>query len=434
MWVAGEAKPTETHASATFRMSQTDFPRQAPSLSELISPQAVKTLDRAVDATPVMVYPWRNWAGDFMTGRPRELAPLTSLRFFAALMIVVFHARDFFPWPWLKQTPLFLPTGVSFFFVFSGFILTHVYRSKRISYLQFIWLRIARLWPVHAAMFLFVVALLPTRELFDTPTTGIVSLLLLQSYVPLMGYYLSWDGAAWSISTEFFFYLLFPFLLVAVDRTWHWKLGAALTLSLAIGLLTARLNLPPSAGPLDLAGVSFVIPFPPMRLAEFCLGMAACVVWSRWVQPMKAGALVWTILECAAVALTVAWLFNVQEVVSRITVYPLALWIFVAGGAPLFAVLIVALADGRGIVGRILSRREFVYLGAISFPLYLLHYPVMRLMQLRNVGETLVFGDIFFGSIVLHEVIEKPARIFLIGVRWPLFAQRENRFQATISD
>ena len=70
-------------------------------------------------------------------------------------------------------------------------------------------------------MFLFVAALLASHDATHTPLTAIANLLLVQSYVPLVGYQLSWDGAAWSLSTEFFFYLLFPFLLVAIDRTWH---------------------------------------------------------------------------------------------------------------------------------------------------------------------------------------------------------------------
>lgn len=170
-----------------------------------------------------------------------------------------------------------------------------------------------------------------------------------------------------------------------------------------------------------------------MRLAEFCLGMAAYVAWSRWVQPMKAGVLTWTILECAAVALTAIWLFNMQGVVSRIPVYTIALWVYVAGGAPLFAILIATLADGRGILGRGLSRRELVYLGAVSFPLYLLHAPVMTLMQRANMSEAPVFGALFLGSIVLHEAIEKPGRSILTKV-WPRFTSRVEQVQAPTSD
>ena len=61
----------------------------------------------------------------------QDLPALTSLCFVAAMMIVVVHCGAInMPWPWLKHAPGTLVHGVSFFFVLSGFILTHVYRSR----------------------------------------------------------------------------------------------------------------------------------------------------------------------------------------------------------------------------------------------------------------------------------------------------------------
>jgi peptidoglycan/LPS O-acetylase OafA/YrhL len=354
----------------------------------------------------------------FVTNVPSELPPLTSLRFFAALMIATFHAERIFHWPWLKNIPPFLSTGVSFFFVLSGFILTHVYcRRRETTYLQFVWLRIARLWPVHAAMFIFVAALFPLRD--DPFRTAAANLLLLQSYVPISAYYFSWDGASWSISTEFFFYLLFPFLLISLDRTWHWKLGAALAVSLSIILLVTWLDLPLVGGPLDVTQEAFVIPFPPMRLAEFCLGMAAYLAWSRWVQPTLGGVATWTALECLAVALTFLWLVGIERVGTETWIPALSVWISEVGAAPFFAIVIVALAAGRGLLGRLLSRRELVYLGAISFPLYLLHAPLMMVMQRFDAEAAPVIAALLLGSILLHEAIEKPTRSILAqAIRW----------------
>src|SRR5579863_1388808 len=81
-----------------------------------------------------------------------NLPALTSLRFVAAMMIVFWHcAGAGMPWPWLRYAPASLVHGVSFFFVLSGFILTHVYRSRGFpGYKRFVTLRIGRLWPVHA--------------------------------------------------------------------------------------------------------------------------------------------------------------------------------------------------------------------------------------------------------------------------------------------
>src|SRR5690606_25416330 len=85
---------------------------------------------------------------------PPDLRALTSLRFLAALWVVMFSA-----WPHLDVdfTPVAVTKGylgVEVFFVLSGFILSHVYleaagRREGFSYRGFLWARIARVFPLH---------------------------------------------------------------------------------------------------------------------------------------------------------------------------------------------------------------------------------------------------------------------------------------------
>ena len=89
-----------------------------------------------------------------------DLKPLTSLRFIAAMMIVLLHAQQYFAaqWTWLSLVPGAAVHGVSFLFVLSGFILTHVYRSRPFpGYGRFILTRFARLWPIHVFALLVLV-------------------------------------------------------------------------------------------------------------------------------------------------------------------------------------------------------------------------------------------------------------------------------------
>ena len=60
------------------------------------------------------------------TPAPEDLAALTSLRFAAAAMIFVFHLREFASTPLIIALGPAMYHGVSFFFVLSGFVLTHV--------------------------------------------------------------------------------------------------------------------------------------------------------------------------------------------------------------------------------------------------------------------------------------------------------------------
>ena len=82
----------------------------------------------------------------------RDIRPLTSLRFFAAMWVVAFHY-----WPNLSSVmpPLVAKgyLGVELFFVLSGFILCHVYLDSvadgGFRYGSFLWARLARIYPLH---------------------------------------------------------------------------------------------------------------------------------------------------------------------------------------------------------------------------------------------------------------------------------------------
>jgi peptidoglycan/LPS O-acetylase OafA/YrhL len=90
--------------------------------------------------------------------------------------------------------------------------------------------------------------------------------------------------------------------------------------------------------------------------------------------------------------------------------------------APLFVFVIYSLAIMKGKFIDILASRPFVFLGSISYSIYILQYPVLQICQkylpLLKGRET---GDIFypyfivlvFCSIITYLFIEKPARIFL---------------------
>lgn len=83
-----------------------------------------------------------------MHNNTAKLDQLTSLRFFAALMIVIHHSTGLFG---IKNISFHIGQGVSSFFVLSGFILSYVYPKLENWYeIKKFWkARIARLWPAH---------------------------------------------------------------------------------------------------------------------------------------------------------------------------------------------------------------------------------------------------------------------------------------------
>jgi len=81
----------------------------------------------------------------------KKLNALTTLRFFAAVLIVINHSQSSFGIPYFIYKHFFFAQAVSFFFLLSGFILTYVYSSLggKDSISRYFFARIGRIWPIH---------------------------------------------------------------------------------------------------------------------------------------------------------------------------------------------------------------------------------------------------------------------------------------------
>jgi hypothetical protein len=131
------------------------------------------------------------------------IKPLTSLRFFAALMVLAHHYFGFMAGF----------SGVTFFYVLSGYILAVNYAGKVGSWAEirlFWWKRFARIYPTH------LLTLIATLPLGSSLAILPLNLLLIQSWIPVQGVYFSFNGPSWSISNEAAFYAAFPLLIVLV--------------------------------------------------------------------------------------------------------------------------------------------------------------------------------------------------------------------------
>lgn len=175
-----------------------------------------------------------------------SLAQLTSLRFFAALHVLAFHSVQLTEAPALVTN--FVNNGylsVSFFFILSGFILTHSYVDKmsdRHDFRRFAIARFARTYPVY--LLALVVALPQITQPFDNPLMALATLGLIQAWCPptsMNGFF--WNSPGWTLSVEFFFYLAFPLLLHLFSRL----TSSALWISLAVTVSDLRRHVP--AGP-----------------------------------------------------------------------------------------------------------------------------------------------------------------------------------------
>ncbi len=321
-----------------------------------------------------------------------KIDPLTSTRFIAAFLIVLAHSSGPAPFGYqfgLTTTFVLGSAGVSFFFVLSGFILTYTYgRLESANEVRNFWAaRFARIWPTHALAFLLVIALLPANQWAiggDALMPALSNLTLTHAGVPVPQYYFGFNAPSWSISTEAYFYLLYPLAALALARRPALVVGGAAVLALVMIVMTVILKLPSYAAETIAQPTShgMISIHPATRFLEFACGMAAARLWAQHGRAMKVTGAAATAVETAAVLLAVASVVGFQFIADALDARgvpdAVTLWLRFSASAVPFAVLIFVLALEAGALARVLSWRPFVVLGEISFAMYMLHQIFLR--------------------------------------------------------
>ena len=167
----------------------------------------------------------------------RFIGQLTGVRFVAAFWVLLYHYQGA-----LATAGLLVPVlhevlrvgrlGVDLFFALSGFILTHTYLTRMGPSItwpksrHFLWLRLARIYPVHFVMLNVAGLAVLAQQKFGSSTAGsrdwlnakdyLKQVFLLQEWGPSPQR--GWNYPAWSLSMEWLAYLLFPLLVLALFR------------------------------------------------------------------------------------------------------------------------------------------------------------------------------------------------------------------------
>lgn len=342
---------------------------------------------------------------------PDTILELTSVRFFAAMFVVLFHVHDDTPLLTNLPTQFFLKgyLGVDIFFILSGFILTHVYLAQwtagRFRYGPFMLNRVARVYPLHLVMTLAFVALytLSARFGFLGEADGMDWSALPFHLLAVHGWgfvgHHAWNFPSWSISSEFFAYLIFPLFLMLT------RVGARAGLALAAVALAAAFY---ASGAFFRPFTALTFDFGIVRIFfEFGLGVFVYMMCARMF--LSATAVRWLLL---AAVLTFVAICHV----SRSNNDDIAL-IFLAGG---IIFLLGQLSRSPG--PSIMRAKPLVYLGEISYSTYMIHY-MAELIYVKGMSRPLgtpgqlPFGAwlglllvILIGSAASFHLVEVPAR------------------------
>ncbi len=360
----------------------------------------------------------------------KRLDSLTSLRFFAAAMIVFHHTISYglFGLSEPEGTASIWGQGVSFFFVLSGFILAHVYPElKTWPEIRKFWLaRFARVWP--ALAFSFIVAYWLLSLEWNTPI-ALSNLLMVNAWIPDRNYYFSYNAPSWSISTELFFYITFPLVIKNWNENWLKKIKIHLFILMFMFFISNTLQ-SGIFGTFDtgfsMTGLLYISPA--TRVFEFAFGVLLANVWRKRNGRIKWGKSNATVNEIGAILIVALSMYFFpmlgQSINLAFNEKAFSYWLSFAGSMFSFGLLIYVMAVGRGNISALLSHQTFVLLGEISFSLYLLHQIILRYYHANiiafphindNLGLLVFWLVLLLASYLTWALIEMPSRKVILS-------------------
>ncbi len=329
-----------------------------------------------------------------------QINSLTATRVFAAIMVYIFHfGRDVFPFSLFRSLFNSANIAVSYFYVLSGFVLYISYVESKFTYGNFIKKRLGRIAPAYVlALILYMVVYFFYYKMEYSAEVGrqiLYSLFFIQAYFP--AYALVLNTAAWSISVEMFFYLLFPVLLLVQKRNSRVFIAAAVL----IYLLTQIIFSLCFQGADHVESFNFLVYNPVMHVNEFLIGMVGGYLFKRI---KRTGKKYWL----APVAIFFVMLL-------LLALRPLNFYYDVGLIAPVFMAFILATAYYNP---AFLNVKALVILGEISYGIYIFQFPVHELVQWLNVYMKLPFPVFFYFSLLAlclvatlsYYFVERPVR------------------------
>ena len=359
--------------------------------------------------------------------RPGQIRALAGARAIPPLILVLYHYCEGHHYRNFKPFDLLVGHGylwVEFFFALSGFILTYVYGARALEFLHgkthrdFLIARLSRLYPLHLAMLLYILALMLIlngiahatggQSIYEaqyhpivTWQTFIGNLFLVQAWNIYSS--LSWNGASWFVSVEFLLCLLFPIYLILARGGWLSAFGliAAGVAGLAFLSLTGKHGL-------DITFHNGIF----RGMSAFGVGVGLCALYGK-TKDFAATLPEWAIsMAQAVVLLWMGWgMFDNGWSHTPRDIYTVL---------PMLA-LVYVLAFDRGFAARFLQTRTLTKLGEWSYAIYMGQTAWLQLIRFFESGypsdDTLVFG-VRFGDLIWWP---EPFLLLAVCIVWGWF-------------
>lgn len=320
---------------------------------------------------------------------------IDGLRSIAVLIVIMYHlGASFIPGGFI---------GVDVFFVISGFLITSIIHkdisNKTFSYKVFYTRRIKRLYPsiftvISVSTFAAYYILLPD-DLLSYLLSALATLTSVSNFYFLhsIGDYFSVNVEqtpllhTWSLSVEEQYYLFAPIIVTLVLKFFS-KNKIFVFFLLSVLLLITSIyqtnNNPASA--------YYMLPF---RAFELMIGSLVAIIFSNKRIPNQKMAEIMSVLG-------IMLIISSSVLINRESTFPgiNALWPCL-GTALLISASFISKDDGAPLVNRFLSLKPFVYIGKISYPMYLWHWPIIAFCHYKSIDFSIINQSIMLLSTVI---------------------------------
>jgi peptidoglycan/LPS O-acetylase OafA/YrhL len=361
-----------------------------------------------------------------------DLLPLTSLRFISAFWVFLFHIN--LRWPLKLPAPLCNiisqgPLGMSVFFILSGFVLTYSYFDRNLvaQYRHYLSKRFARIYPVYIFASLIT---LPWFNIHSVPTDSsspfayfsaycllsVLNLFLLQAWFPsLFNYWI--NGSTWSLSVEWFFYLLFPYILTLFKAMPSKSLKVSLFLMYLLSTIPSLLFVLPIE---PKPSTSIVYALPMYRLPECIVGIILAIIFIDRQHSTP------RYLDHKLICYFLLLMIYLSLFAN---IFPPIYVIHNFFAIPIIAIIIYYCANlTTGFICNFLSSGILVFLGKTSYSFYLMQsFPIlfveshyqMLVKTFSFISNSFLLGSLILlfnlvTSFIVYYVIENPLRGIIV--------------------
>lgn len=344
-----------------------------------------------------------------------RIGSLDGLRGIFALTVMVGHFALFQSH---FQSDLFKNVAlcVQFFFILSGFALSYGFMERMgsgtVSFRSFAWQRLVRLYPMHivsmvAAGFFMPVLMQTVSPSGTLATDTILNLLLLQCVGIVRNW--SWNIASWSISTEFWVGLAvlpIAFKMLSARASFALSIAGYALLLFTLGTVRTQYN--------------NVVPGLSSAVVSTASGLLMGTALFRWARS-KAFHVSLGASSRLAVGVIEASLLAAVIYIASLAIHGDIEFFCIA----MMPFIIFSVATSQSWFASLLGSKPFLWLGHISYSLYLLHIPILGALTLAGLND---IDSMALRFVIFAAAVAACSQLAYRFVEMPLYARLRRIF------